>query len=211
MVAEAQALAQAADERGVVLALNTQYAAAAEAYRQLVPEAPATPKRFAAEMTSKVKTPGPRGRDIWLDLMPHPLSILLALVPHARLVPGSVRATIDHTESNAEFDVAAGDHTCRVQVRLAKLPEPPFARHFGVDELVAEVGTSPDAEGVYHGFLRLGERERMCDDFMKTSIGRFCAAVRGECRPLVDAETAVRNLELLLTTLAEAEHGAASP
>ena len=211
MLAEARSLVEAAEQRGVVLSVNTQYAAAAQVYRQFLPEAPAFPERFFAEMVSRLKPTGPRGRDIWIDLMSHPLSMLLELVPGARLKAGSVRARIEHTGSEAEFDVESQGHVCRVSARLGKQPEPPFPRRFGLDGQVADVGTRPDAQGVYRGFLRLGERERECDDFMRTSIGRFCAAVRGEGTPLVEAEAAVRNLELLLATLDEAERGASSP
>ena len=208
LVAEARSLLAAAAERGVVLTVTTQYAAAAEAYRAWVGAPAAPPSRFVAEMTSKLKPQGPRGRDIWLDLMPHTLSMLLALCPDAQLRAGSTRATIEWEGSEAAFDVATGGGTCRVQMRVAKLPEGPFARRFGLDAAVADVGAAPDAQGVYRGFLRLGDRETTCDDFMRTSIERFCLAARGEGAPLVDGSLAVRNLELMLATLdaAEAAH-----
>lgn len=208
-VAKARALVAEAASRGVVLSVNTQYAAAAEVYRELAGGLAGPPSRFLAEMTSKLKTPGPRGREIWLDLMPHTLSMLLALCPDAALRAGSIRATMTETSSDAEFDVIAGGSPCHVALRAAKLPEAPFPRRFGFDGQIADVGTAPDAQGVYHGTLRLGQRERACDDFMKTSIGRFCAAVRGEGPPLVDSHTALRNLELMLATLDAAEGAAA--
>jgi len=208
LVAEARGLVATAGERGAALAVNTQYAAAAEVYREVVGELPAAPGRFVAEMTSKLKTPGPRGREIWVDLMPHTLSMLLAVVPDARLRAGSVCARIGATESEAAFDVDTGGGVCGVSMRVAKLPEAPFVRRFGVDDSIADVGTRPDAEGVYRGYVRVGERERECDDFMRTSIERFCAAAGGEGRPLVDGETAVQNLELMLATLEAAEGSA---
>ena len=208
LLGEATRLIRAADRMKVVLAVNTQYAAAAEAYRELAPEAAAAPSRFFGEMTSKLKPDGPRGRDIVLDLMPHPLSVLLALVPGAELRPGSVRAAIADESSEVRLDVAAGGQTCSVRLRMAKLPEAPFPRRFGLNDQIAEVGTRPDAKGVYQGTLSLGGQERLCDDFMKTSIERFCRAARGEGPPLVTARAALRNLELLLATLDEAERPA---
>jgi len=204
LLGEAARLLRAAERKGVALALNTQYAAAAEEYRQLVPQAAQAPERFFAEMTSKLKPGGPRGRDIVVDLLPHPLSMVLALLPEAELRPGSVRAATEPEQSSIQFDVAAGGRTCAVAVRIAKLPEPPFPRRFGLNGLLAEVGTKPDQQGVYRGYVRLGDRERLCDDFMKTSIERFCRAARREGKPLVDAQAALRNLELLLATLDEA-------
>ncbi|HUT37031.1 MAG TPA: Gfo/Idh/MocA family oxidoreductase [Planctomycetota bacterium] len=205
LVAEAARLVRAADRKQAVLAVNTQYAAAAEEYRQLAPQAAQAPSRFFGEMTSLRKPDGPRGRDIVVDLLPHPLSVLLALVPGAELRPGTVRAAIGHEATQAQFQVAAGGRTCAVTLHVAKLPAPPFPRRFGLNDQIAEVGTRPDGQGVYRGTVRLGDRERLCDDFMKTSVARFCRAVRGEGPPLVAGRAALRNLELLLATLDEAE------
>jgi predicted dehydrogenase len=194
LLGEAARLVRAAERQRVVLAVNTQYAAAAEEYRQLAPEAVQAPSRFFGEMASKLKPDGPRGRDIVIDLMPHPLSVLLALVPEAELRPGSVRATIGPEASEVRLEVTAAGRPCAVHLRLAKLAEPPFPRRFGLNDQIAEVGTRPDSAGTYRGSIRLGDRERLCDDFMKTSIERFCRAARGEGQPLVTARAALRNL-----------------
>ncbi|MBM4039882.1 MAG: Gfo/Idh/MocA family oxidoreductase [Planctomycetes bacterium] len=208
LLGEATRLVRLAERRKAVLAVNTQYAAAAEVYRELAPQAAAAPSSFFGEMASKLKPDGPRGRDIVLDLMPHPLSVLLALVPEAELRPGSVRAAIGHEASEVSLDVAAGGRSCSVHLRMAKLPDAPFPRRFGLDGQIAEVGTRPDEQGVYRGSVRLGGQERLCDDFMKTSIERFCRAARGEGPPLVTARAALRSLELLLAALDEAERPA---
>jgi predicted dehydrogenase len=208
LVAEARRLVEAAERQRVVLAVNTQYAAAAQEYRRLAPEALEAPTHFFGEMASKIKPGGPRGRDICIDLMPHPLSVLLALLPDAALRPGTVRAAVREEATEAQFEAVAGGRACAVTLRVAKLPEPPFPRRFGFGGQIAEVGTKPDERGVYRGYVAVGDRERACDDFMKTSIERFCRAVRGEGPPLATGLAAVRNLELLLATLDEAERGA---
>jgi hypothetical protein len=152
-------------------------------------------------MTSRLKPGGPRGREIWLDLMPHTVSMLLALCPDAALRRDGIRGAIEEEGCEARFEVATGGGTCQVEMRVAKLPEAPFPRRFGLDDQVAEVGTAPDAQGVYRGYVRLGERETRCDDFMRVSIERFCAAVRGKGAALVDGQTALRNIEMMLATL----------
>ncbi|MFW6163245.1 MAG: Gfo/Idh/MocA family protein [Planctomycetota bacterium] len=201
VIAEARRLVEAAAERGVALAVNTQYAAAAEPYRDLAGPLPASPSRFFAEMTSRLRPTGPRGREIWLDLMPHTVSMLLALCPDAALRMDGIRGTIEEEGCEVRFQVATGGGACQVEMRVAKLAEPPFTRRFGLDDRVAEVGTAPDEQGVYRGYVRLGEREQRCDDFMRTSIERFCSAVRGEGAVLVDGQTALRNTEMMLATL----------
>lgn len=204
LAAEAARLVRVAERQRLVLAVNTQYAAAAEEYRQLAPDAVAAPERFFGEMASKLKPDGPRGRDIVVDLLPHPLSVLLALLPEAELRPGSVRAAIEAESTTARFQVAAAGRTVAATVRVAKLPEAPFPRRFGLNDQIAEVGTRADEQGVYRGMVSLGGRERVCDDFMRTSLARFCRAARGEGPPLVDARAALRNLEMLLGILGEA-------
>jgi predicted dehydrogenase len=199
VVAEAEALVAVAEQRGALLSVQTQYAAAAEAYAALAPET--ARKTFLGVMTSQLKPGGPRGADIWVDLAPHPLSFLLALLPDARLVRDTVHARIEDEGTDAEFDVRAGDHLCHARIQTRKLPEKPFPRQFGFDDHVADVGSAPGADGVYRGILSLDAQQRMCDDFMKTSISRFLAALAGEAEPLVSASQAVRNLEMMLAVL----------
>jgi predicted dehydrogenase len=205
MLEEAERLIEEAERNSVLLSVNTQYVAAVEAYRQLVPQAPGTPKQFYAEMASKRRPNDPGGQGLWLDLMPHPLSILLALLPDAVLWPATVRATIEEWSSRVEFEFEANGRRCHAEIRLAKTADPPFPRRFGLDGAIAEVGTQPDEKGTYHGFVRVGDRVQTCADFMETSIARFCAAVQGQGRPLVEPPDAVRNLELMLTVLDEAK------
>jgi len=203
LVAEAVRLVKAARRAGLVLAVNTQYAAAAEEYRRMAPQALEAPGRFFGQMTSQLKPDGPRGRDIVVDLLPHPLSVLLALLPDARLRPGSVRAAIEHEGSRVDFEATAGGRALAVELRVAKLPKPPFPRRFGLDGVIADVGTRPDAQGAYRGSVRLAGQERVCEDFMKTSIRRFCKAVVGQGAPLVDGLAALHNLEMLTAVLDE--------
>jgi len=204
VLGEATRLVRGAERRRLALAVNTQYAAAAEEYRQLAPEALQAPARFSAEMTSKRKPDGPRGADICLDLLPHPLSELLALLPDAELRPGSVRAAIGAESSTVQFQLTIGGRACSAHVRVGKLPQPPFVRSFGLNGQIAQIDVRPDAQGVYRGCVRLGDRERVCDDFMKTSIERFCQAARGEGQPLTSGRAALRQLEFLLAILEEA-------
>jgi predicted dehydrogenase len=207
LVAEARSLAEEAERRGLVLSVNTQYAAAAEAYRTFLPQALAERSRFTGEMTSRIKPDGPRGRAIWLDLAPHPISFLLSLLPDAEFQRGSVEGQVEPEETQATFDLAAGGTTCRAEVRVAKLPNEPFPRCFGFGDYVADCGSEPNEAGEYHGVLRFDGRQQTCDDFMKTSIERFCAAVSGEGQPLVSAGAAVRALEILLAVLDETQGG----
>jgi len=202
MLAAARKAVEVARARGLVLAVNMQYAAAADLYRQLVPpEVLREPQRFTAEMTSLLKPKSPSGAGILADLLPHPLSELLALLPEAELVEGSVDVGVGRRGSEVAFEVRLGERRCEVDVRVAKLPAEPFPRRFGLDSLVADCQSAPDRDGLYRGRLRLGEREVLCDDFMKISLERFVKAVRGQGEPLVDTAAAVKNLAMMLAVL----------
>ncbi len=205
---QARRVVEMARRRGLVLTVNTQYAAAAELYRGLVPARTLeAPRRFQAEMTSLLKPGGPRGRDILVDLLPHPLSVLLALLPDAELVEESIEVGVGRKGSEVAFEIRRGGQRCAASIRVAKLPEGPFPRRFGLDGLAAECVAEPDEHGVYHGHIRFQGREVVCDDFMKTSIERFVRAVAGVGRPLVAPEAALKNLATMLAILEVAGTG----
>jgi len=205
MLEEAEGLLEEAERNSVLLSVNTQDVAAVEAYRQLVPQTPVPPKRFHAEMSSKRRPNNPGGQGLWFDLMPHPLSVLLALLPDAALWPTTVRATIEEWASRVEFEFEAKGKRCHAEIRLTRLTDPPFPRRFGLDGVIADIGSEPDEKGAYHSFVQAGDRVQACADFMETSISRFCAAVEGQGRPLVEPADAIRNLELMLALLDEAK------
>lgn len=209
LLAEARAIVEAARARGVALAVDTQYAAAAELYRELAPpEALRGLRRFTAEMTSLLRPGGPRGRDILVDLLPHPLSVLVALLAEAEVVEGSVEVGLGRKGGEVRFEVEWSEgRRCGVGIRVAKLPRGPFPRRFGFDGVVADCEARPDEQGVYRGHVRIGGRDLECEDFMKTSIARFCRAAAGEGEPLVGARAALRNLEMMLAVLAAATPG----
>jgi hypothetical protein len=118
-----------------------------------------------------------------------------------------VEGRIEPEQTQVAFKVAAGGTTCRAEVRAAKLREEPFPRRFGFGDHLADCASEPDESGEYHGVLRFHGRDHVCDDFMKTSIERFCAAARGEGQPLTSPGAAVRTLEILLAALDEIEGG----
>jgi len=102
LLAEAQEMTKAAQAAGVVAAVNTQYVAAAEAYRDLaaqagVAELISPPRSFFMQMESRGNSDGTDYEQIWIDLAPHPLSVMQLTRQHrqsASLVNGWTRDSI---------------------------------------------------------------------------------------------------------------------
>ena len=209
LLAQGRALLATAAERGLLLATNTQYAAAAPHLRRVCEEAgvaSAPVTQFAMCMASRGR-PGISAYDrIWVDLCAHPISVLLALIPDGELVASSVRSVIEHRVVEAEFEYRAADGAlCRTRLITRNVPEGPIPRWFELNGVQVAYEGRPDEEGVYSTYLTAGEQELKALDFMQESICRFAAAVRGEGAVLADGTAGLKNLELQLVLVQGAE------
>ena len=210
LIAEGREMVAAAEIRGIVAAINTQYTAAAEPYLQLLrlahaPVEPSCPTEFAMRMTSRGGKAEPSGEKIWMDLASHPISLLMALAGPGRIVPGSESCMMEGGQATATFTYArsvGGD----VQARLdaVNVPEGPLGRRFGINGQMAEYDGRNDEDGVFAAYLKLGEHELKAVDFVQTSISRFVGAVRGEATPLATLQDGLINLEMQLNLLSVA-------
>ncbi len=212
LLAEAQALAQAADEAGVVTAVNTQYVAAAAAYQDLaeqvgVSELVSQPKSFFMQMESRGGAEGTDHEQIWIDLAPHPLSVLRAMVGPGQIDPESQSVRVARRWVNAHFDLIPDDGGApvRAHILVRNVPEGPLTRRLGLNDLLADYEGRNNAEGVYASFMTLCGVEREYTDFMQVSLTRFIQAVHGEGKPLATFADGVTDLERLLGLLAEAK------
>ena len=209
LLAQGRELVALAAERGRLLAINTQYAAAAPHLQRMceaagVAGAPVT--QFAMCMASRGR-PGVSVYDrIWVDLCSHPISVLLALVPDGELITSSVRSVIEHRTVETEFDYRAADGTlCRTRLITRNVPEGPIPRWFQLNGVQVEYEGRPDEAGVYATFLSAGGREVKVLDFMQESICRFADAVRGRGTVLAGGAAGLRNLELQLALVQGAD------
>ncbi len=203
-------LVEAARELGVMLAVNTQYAAAAEHLRAIcqragVPAAPVT--EFFMRMESRGAKRAGEQEAIWLDLAAHPISVLLALVPDGQVDWPTVKCVLEPQRNECAFDfVPPGGPTCHARILLRKVLEGPVERQFTVNGVNVLYEGRNDEDGVYCAYLSHEGEETKAQDFMEASITRFAKAVRGETRPLTTGEVGLRNLEMQLRLLEGAEH-----
>lgn len=207
LLAEARQMVGAAEDAGVVAGVNTQYVTAVEPYFALCEQAgrPADPTGFARfwmRMDSRGGKAGAGGEKIWIDLAPHPISVLVAFAGPGRVKPGSERCRVQERRVDAQFTYLR-DRGGEVQacIETVNVPEGPLSRSLGIDGVVVDYEGRNDECGVYAAYLKLGDVEFKATDFMQASISRFVEAVRGHAGPAADMRSGLANLELQLGLL----------
>ena len=91
---QARTLVDLARQTNLLLGVCTQYAASLPNYRQLYEEARealATVESFYAEMETLARGRHRSAAEVWIDMAPHPLSMLLAWMPDGVIEPESLR------------------------------------------------------------------------------------------------------------------------
>ena len=203
-LAQTSALVEAATNLGKVLAVNTQYVAAIPALRQLWRERslPEVPERLTLVMEAKVRERDTSGVDLWVDLAPHPLSLLLALFPDAQLEPDSVVFEEGSDWLTAHFQVHLRPASLRTTISVRR-HSGPLERSIAWDDFKVRFEPFVGEDGVYRICLCWDNERALVDDFMQVSIRRFVGALTGVDQPLCDASMAARQMEWLVALVRE--------
>ena len=208
LLSRARELLQRAREGNRVFAVCTQYASALPQYEEQYRAergGPPAASRFFAEMETVARGRQRDTGEIWIDMGPHPISMLLAWHPRGEVVPGTLRTGFRDGEARAEFEFSTGSGRCLVDIAVRDRVEGPPVRRFGVDGYVLGCTGRADESGVYRSVLSSGSRESVGEDFMSLLIGNVCDVVRGSASGLtVPGELGLRNLELQLQVLQSA-------
>lgn len=204
MLADAGDMVRVAEAEGRLLAVNTQYVAGAEHYRSAIGPGEAPIESFFMQMESR----GARGpvdfEQIWVDLSPHPISVLMGFLPGGRLVEDSIDGTVERKRVRAAFDYAHPQGTCRAEIVVRNVPEGPLTRRFGVNGVLVDYEGRNDENGVYCAYLVRGDTETKAMDFVQASLTRFVAAVEGTGAPLATGRDGLENLRMELAILGRA-------
>ena len=208
ILARAGALVARARASQKLLGVATQYAAAPRAYDQLYGSGARNEPPAVTEMYAEMETLS-RGRqrdanDIWVDMGPHPLSLLLAWFPEGSIDTETLSVQFSGTTARARFDFCDTVTRCHVDITARDKTEGPPVRRFGLNGYLVDCSGRPDAAGTYCSVLSDGSREVVVEDFMSYLIQQFCEAVSGAAAPLVSGEVGLRNLELQLQVLRSA-------
>jgi predicted dehydrogenase len=188
-----------AKERGLKFAVNTQYAASVPHLRQIWGEQglPQIPERITLTMEAKMRERDTSGVNLWVDLAPHPLSILLALFPDADLELDDIEFEESADSLSAHFSIRWQNNRIPVTVRTRR-HSGELERSVSWGEFKTEFVPFVGEDGIYRIRIKWDKGERIVEDFMQVSIRQFVKAVLGEGMPLCDAETAMKQMKWLI-------------
>lgn len=200
---KARALQRQAETSGRLLGMCSQYAACLAQYGHVHPDTdPASSSTFEAEMETLSRGQPRDATAIWIDMGPHPLSLILAVWPQAVLQPGSLTVQFGQRSAEAEFTILSDTHQCRCRVVVRDCDAGPLTRRFAFDGSVVDLAGRADDTGAYRSVMTHGGVDHLGEDFMFLLIDQFTRVVAGSAvSPLVPAPVAVRNLELQATIL----------
>ncbi|NKB72600.1 MAG: hypothetical protein GKR89_36470 [Candidatus Latescibacteria bacterium] len=209
LLEKGQRLIDKARENGRQLGVCTQYAASLPHYGELhsLARGPVGPiHSFYAEMETLARGRQRDAATVWLDMGPHPLSLLLSWVPEGRLDPHSLQVQTGQREVTVRFDFITATDRCRSEIVVRDVEDGQPVRRFGVNGFVAHCEGRADEEGEYRAVLRHNKQEIVGTDFMELLIRQCVAAIEPpvvDKEMLVRGEAGLRNLELQLQILTQ--------
>lgn len=200
LIAQAHRLVQHAGERGLLLETQTQYGQIAHRVLEMCgvePKGQPAMRRWTMEMETKNIKHGRDYERIWVDMSPHPISILLAL--GAQLDLETVRCLVREQETEAEFMVRfpapctvggteqakpakqvkrAGGCQVRMVVRVNPERATPL-RRITIDDRWVEYSAGKNAAGEFRNYLTSDDGTTVeMDDLVDLLIGGFVARLR---------------------------------
>lgn len=201
-LADAEALVAVAERNGILLAVNAQYPALLDGWRELhravLHREPAHRSlRFVMETRGAPRSPhGPA--EAWVDLGPHPLAVLDALAA-GQVDWTTLRHTDGPQEAILDFDWIAPEARLAVHIETRRVPGPQVRRWIGNQDFLAEYeGCTVD--GDFAARLLSAGHEWTGPDPMRVSVERFVEAVRAgnAARLLVSGHAALRQHRALV-------------
>lgn len=206
LLGQARAMVDLAQENGVRLGVCSQYAASLPHYARLYErqrgERPMEVSSFYAEMDTLSRGRRRDAEEIWIDMGPHPLSLLLAWMPKGKIDLDSLEVAFSGGEARVVFDFVCGHTICHSQMIVRDLAAGKPIRRFGVNGFLVDCEGRADLSGNYRCVLSEGEQEEVGDDFMALHIAQFLQSItHPDLALLASGMVGMRNLELQLQVL----------
>jgi predicted dehydrogenase len=202
IVEEATAVVEAAAHHGVLLGVNAQYPALYEGWLDLHQRSLGRYPEYRS-LTFVMETKGPPrsphgAAEVWVDLGPHPLAFIDALMPG-----GVDWETLRHADGPREavldFEWVASERRLPVHIECRRTTDGSMRRLLGNQDLVVQYDGC-NVDGDFCTRLRASGHEWIGKDLMRISVERFVEAVRAgdESRLLVNGIGALRQQEALV-------------
>lgn len=203
----ARDMVQRADERGVLMGICTQYVAGLDQYGRLY-EAAHGPVEQIGSLYVEMETLS-RGRQrtpeqIWVDMGPHPLSLLLAWLPDSELDDSSLRTCFAGSQVRATFRMRSSLSECECEIVVRDKSDGVPVRQFGINGALAQYEGKSDETGIYRSVMRMGESESVGPDLLSILIRDFHAACLSGTMPMVTGATGIRNIDLMIRIMQNA-------
>ena len=204
---KARELVDIAHARGLHLGMCSQYAAALPHYQRMHKRSRGLvePLRsFYVEMETLARGRHRNPEQIWIDMGPHPLSLLLAWMPNGSVCTETLEVSFVGQEARACFDFRIRNQVpnCRCEMVVRDVHEGKPTRRFGINGFIVDCEGKADETGAYRCVLSSGSMEDVGEDFMSLHIAQFMSCVKTPTlAPLVSGESGARNLELQLQIL----------
>ena len=209
LLERARGVVEVARKNGLKFGMCTQYAASLPHYAQLYEPACGELQEvtsFFAEMETVARGRRRSAAEVWVDMGPHPLSLLVAWMPDGAIAADSLQVEFKERKARASFDFVVGERSCRSEIIVCDREEGKPVRRFGVNGFVVDCQGRNDDQGHFRSLLSRGSAEVMGEDFMSLLISQFVQAVRDPQKPpLATGETGLRNLELQIQILQKAD------
>lgn len=200
MLAEARGVLALAEEKGKLLGVCTQYSAGAAVFARVWKEQRGNEPiaHYYGHLESPARDrPADPGR-VWVDLAPHPLSVLIHLVPEARVDWSTLDIHFGGYEARATFEVrrpSVAPIRCEIVTRNATKP-PLNVRRFKLNGYPFVVEGEQDEQGVYRARIETPDGRYHEPDMMHQMIRAMLAGC-----PIAAGREALDNLEWMLQIL----------
>lgn len=203
LTAQAQQLVETAQARGVLLGTQMQYPFIGEKICKMAQVSPGEIESFTMEMETKNLKPGRSHETIWIELAPHPLSVLQRVAPDARLDENSIECTIGEQETIATFALQR-EAGSRIQAKLVARCNPETAsplRRFTVNGHAIDYAGRKNPNGDFLTYLSDSGSAIEMPDLVDLLIGNFVAACKQQDNLFVTGADGAKNVEWMLKIL----------
>lgn len=205
LISQAQQLVELAASRQVLLGTQMQYPFIAEKLCEMAQVMPKEVETFKVEMETKNLKPGRSHETVWVEMAPHPISVLQRISQNTRLDETSIRCTISELETDATFVLERNDGPpVRAQIitRCNPTATTPL-RRFTLNGNAIDYAGRKNENGDFLTYLspESSGTEIEMPDLVDLLIGNFVAACQQKEPLQITGADGARNVEWMLKIL----------